>query len=94
MKIAKVADQLVGAIVQEVTQRLKGAPAPSKRAPKMAGAGAPGRRGPRSDKEMQCRYPRCRQKSRGPRFHYLCQKHEHMHEQIANPPQKEAPQNG
>lgn len=33
------------------------------------------KRKPRTEAEMRCRHPGCRQRSKGPRFHYLCEKH-------------------
>jgi hypothetical protein len=32
-------------------------------------------RGKMTEKQMRCRHPRCKARSRGPRFHYLCKKH-------------------
>lgn len=29
----------------------------------------------RKQRDMTCRAPRCRQRSKGPRFHFLCPKH-------------------
>lgn len=45
-----------------------------KTAPKTAQAAA--RRKKRSAKVMRCRHKGCKNRSRGPRFHYLCPKHE------------------
>lgn len=29
-----------------------------------------------STAKMRCRFPGCKQRSRGPRYHYLCEKHQ------------------
>ena len=66
-------DALVERIAQMFADRILAVlPAPSARAAARSGAAAK----LRSRKlDMRCRYPGCKNRSKGPRFRFLCEKH-------------------
>jgi hypothetical protein len=65
-------DQLADAFVKRVMERMNANGVTSAK-------GTRGRRGPSKMKgrklDMRCRYPGCKNKSKGPRFSFLCEQH-------------------
>jgi hypothetical protein len=61
-------DQLADAFIQRVRERVHA---------NGARKAAPGRRGPPKGRklDMHCRYPGCKNRSKGPRFSFLCEEH-------------------
>jgi hypothetical protein len=67
-------DQMADAFIQRVMDRVNLKAGASARGGSTNGARGPSKlRGRKLD--MRCRYPGCRNRSRGPRFHFLCEEH-------------------
>jgi hypothetical protein len=67
-------DQLAAVLVQRVTDYLNGSVPIPKRAGRYRGP-SPLKGKHFSAAKMRCRYPGCKNRSKGPKFSFLCEKH-------------------